>query len=138
MHTTSRPPTVKRVTIPIRELPTSLNGLRVALLTDVHIGPTVGKARMSTIVDVVNGETPGASISPPINPPDEVFISGDLTDGHVEHLGGALSPLDRLSPPLGTYFATGNHEYYHGRVHAWIERLETHKVGTYVMARTCR
>ncbi|CAJ0570781.1 unnamed protein product, partial [Mesorhabditis spiculigera] len=86
--------------------------LQIALLSDLHIGPSVGRKRVQTIVDVVNS----------INP-DIIAISGDLADGYVKDLGEAAKPLCELRSKYGVYFATGNHEYYHGNVEEWFTFL---------------
>ena len=44
--------------------------------------------------------------------PDVVLLVGDLTDGPVTELGEDLRPLADLRSPEGTYFVTGNHEFY--------------------------
>jgi predicted MPP superfamily phosphohydrolase len=86
---------------------------RIAQLSDVHVGPTIGKAFIDQIVDRVNAERP-----------DVVVITGDLVDGSVESLAEHVAPLARLAAPEGVYFITGNHEYYSGAV-AWCAHLET-------------
>ncbi|HSC88791.1 MAG TPA: metallophosphoesterase, partial [Polyangiaceae bacterium] len=54
--------------------------------------------------------------------PDLIAITGDLVDGSVEHLGRHAAPLAELSAPHGTWFVTGNHEYYSG-ADEWIDEL---------------
>uniref|UniRef100_A0A0K0D2C5 Metallophos domain-containing protein n=1 Tax=Angiostrongylus cantonensis TaxID=6313 RepID=A0A0K0D2C5_ANGCA len=87
--------------------------LRVVLLSDLHIGPTVGQKRMERIVQLTND----------LNP-DIIAISGDLADGFVKHFGQAASPLCFLMAKRGVYFATGNHEYMHGNVEEWFDFLK--------------
>jgi predicted MPP superfamily phosphohydrolase len=55
--------------------------------------------------------------------PDLVAIVGDLVDGTVGELGEAVAPLSDLSSRYGSYFVTGNHEYYSG-AQPWIAELE--------------
>ena len=52
-----------------------------------------------------------------------IAITGDVADGSVPDLAHHTEPLARLASRHGTYFVTGNHEYYSG-VHAWIRELE--------------
>ncbi|CAJ0570782.1 unnamed protein product, partial [Mesorhabditis spiculigera] len=87
--------------------------LNIALLSDIHIGPSVGKNRIVNIVEWTNNLEP-----------DIIAISGDLADGFVSSLGGAAEPICRLKSKYGVYFATGNHEYFHGNVDEWFEFLE--------------
>jgi hypothetical protein len=54
---------------------------------------------------------------------DLIAVTGDLVDGGVAQLRAHTEPLRNLSARYGTYFVTGNHEYYSG-VHAWVSELE--------------
>ncbi|RLK60536.1 metallophosphoesterase [Actinokineospora cianjurensis] len=104
------PPTVKRVAVPIGGLAPGLRGFRIAVVSDIHLGPLMGRAHTERIVRMIN-ETQ----------PDLVAMVGDLADGTVAELGGAAAPLGDLAAP--TYFVTGNHEYYSG-YQPWITELE--------------
>jgi hypothetical protein len=55
--------------------------------------------------------------------PDLVCVTGDLVDGSVKELGHAVSALSQLRSRHGSFFVTGNHEYYSGD-EAWTEALE--------------
>ncbi len=102
---------VERVKVPLRRLPASMSGLSIVQITDVHIGPTLGRGFLDRVVDQI------LALSP-----DLVVITGDLVDGTVEQLREHVAPLGRLRAPHGVFFVTGNHEYYSG-VDAWIEEL---------------
>jgi len=52
-----------------------------------------------------------------------VAVTGDLVDGSVSDLAPHVAPLADLSSRHGTFFVTGNHEYYSGAL-AWIAELE--------------
>jgi predicted MPP superfamily phosphohydrolase len=107
----SRTASVKRVDIPIRGLPTALEGFTIAQLSDIHVGPTIKSAYIQRIVDAVNRL--GA---------DAIAITGDLVDGSVAELREHIAPLAGLRARHGTFVVTGNHEYYAG-AHAWIDEL---------------
>jgi predicted MPP superfamily phosphohydrolase len=51
-----------------------------------------------------------------------VAVTGDLVDGSVAQLRSHVAPLRDLTSRHGTYFVTGNHEYYSG-VTAWVSEL---------------
>ncbi|WP_394787131.1 metallophosphoesterase [Rhodoferax sp.] len=104
---------VVRVNVPIADLPAALEGFSIAQISDIHVGPTIKKRYLERIVQRVNG----------LNA-DLVAITGDLVDGTVKSLGGHVSPLADLRSLHGTFFVTGNHEYYSG-AHAWIDKLRS-------------
>ena len=102
---------VVRVDVPIEGLPPAWHGFTVAQISDIHVGPTIGQRYVRRIVDRVN--TLGA---------DVVAITGDLVDGGVGELAAQVAPLADLRSRHGTFFVTGNHEYYSGAP-AWIDEL---------------
>jgi predicted MPP superfamily phosphohydrolase len=102
---------VVRVDIPIADLPEALQGFTIAQISDIHIGPTIRSGYVRAIVRRVNGL--GV---------DMVAVTGDLVDGSVAELAEHVAPLATLQSRHGTFFVTGNHEYYSG-AHAWIAEL---------------
>jgi uncharacterized protein len=105
------PVAVKRVRVVIDRLSASASGLRIVQLTDVHVGPTIGRDFIESIVAKVNALSP-----------DVIAITGDLVDGSVAELREHVAPLAGLRARYGVFFVTGNHEYYSG-VDAWIAHL---------------
>ncbi|XP_066503898.1 transmembrane protein with metallophosphoesterase domain [Hoplias malabaricus] len=108
----AQPPQVVEVEVPLQKLPASLDGLKIVLLSDIHLGPTVGRSKLQRIVTMVNELEP-----------DLVVIVGDLTDSQVSRLRNAAEPLGLIKTQLGSYFATGNHDYYTADVESWFEFL---------------
>lgn len=98
---------VKPLNITLTKLPKSLDGLRLAQITDLHIGPLIDGHWLRQVVTQVNA----------LNP-DLIVITGDLVDGSIDELQPHVAPLGDLEAPLGVYFITGNHEYYSG-VEEW-------------------
>ena len=111
---------VVTVDVPITGLPPGLNGFTVAQISDIHVGPTIKAAYLQGIVDAVNRLQP-----------DLVAITGDLVDGTVAELARHVAPLGALKSRHGTFFVTGNHEYYSGAP-AWIAELR--RLGITVLA----
>ncbi|MEW9900561.1 metallophosphoesterase [Chitinivorax sp. PXF-14] len=102
---------VKDVDVPLRGLPEALNGFTIAQISDIHVGPTIKRRYLEQIVDAVNALDA-----------DLIAVTGDLVDGSVPQLASHTAPLERLVARHGSYFVTGNHEYYSG-AHAWIAEL---------------
>ena len=102
---------VVRVDVPIAGLPAVLHGFSIAQISDIHVGPTIKGPYVAAIVAAVNRL--GA---------DMVAVTGDLVDGSVAQLREHVAPLAGLNSRHGTFFVTGNHEYYAG-AHAWIAEL---------------
>lgn len=102
---------VVHVEVPLKDLPVALEGFVIAQISDVHVGPTIKRPFVEAMVARVNGL--GA---------DLVAITGDLVDGSVHELGSHTQPLAQLASRHGTYFVTGNHEYYSGAP-AWIHEM---------------
>jgi predicted MPP superfamily phosphohydrolase len=104
-------PRVERIFLPVEGLPPDLKGLRIAQISDLHVGPTIRAEAVQKVVDRVLALKP-----------DLIAITGDLADGTPERLARHVAPLARLKAPLGVYYVTGNHEYYWG-AEAWIDKI---------------
>ena len=94
---------VVRVDIPLEAVGEELDGLTIAQISDVHVGPTIKGDYVRGIVERVNG----------LNP-DIIAVTGDMVDGRVEQLAGEAAPLGGLRARHGAFVVTGNHEYYAG------------------------
>jgi predicted MPP superfamily phosphohydrolase len=101
--TISRRPETKRVTVHVPDLDPALEGFRIAQISDVHIGQTLGRGFAQLVTDQVNALEA-----------DLVAVTGDLVDGSVARLREEVSPLGGLRGKHGVFYVTGNHEYYHG------------------------
>ena len=113
LYNARRPPRVKIVDVPMKDLPPALNGFKIAQISDMHIGPTIKRPAMKHVVATINRL--GV---------DVVAITGDLVDGNVYELSRHVAPLAGLRSRHGTFFVTGNHEYYSG-VMPWLKYLPT-------------
>jgi predicted MPP superfamily phosphohydrolase len=104
---------VHRMRIAIDRLTRGASGFRIVQITDVHVGPTIGRSFLTDVVARVNGLEP-----------DLVAITGDLVDGSVDELREQVEPLRDIRAKHGVFFVTGNHEYYSG-ADEWIAHLGT-------------
>lgn len=96
-------PQIKPVNIKLKSLPLAFEGLKIVQLSDIHIGPVLTQDFLLEVIQKVNNLKP-----------DMVFITGDLVDGTVDQLKDQIEVLQQLKSQYGTYFCTGNHEYYSG------------------------
>ncbi|MFF0090689.1 metallophosphoesterase [Streptomyces canus] len=106
-----RGPRVKRVTVPLAKLPRAAHGYRIAVVSDIHLSPVLGRGFAQKVVDTINSTRP-----------DLIAVVGDLVDGSVKDLGPAAAPLAQLEARHGSFFVTGNHEYFSG-AEQWVEEV---------------
>jgi hypothetical protein len=105
------PVAVKEVRVRLERLPKSMHGTSIIQISDLHVGPTIGRGFVDEIVRQVNALRP-----------DVIAITGDLVDGSVTALRDQVAPLADLRARYGAYFVTGNHEYYSG-TESWCREL---------------
>ena len=103
-----RPPALRAIELPLADLPQTLDGFRIVQLSDLHIGPLRGRRFAAALVARVNSRRA-----------DLVAVTGDLVDGKVERLASEVSPLAGLESRHGTFFVSGNHEYF-SRIDPWL------------------
>ena len=103
---------VKKIKIPIKDLPQDLSHLKIVQISDVHIGLTIDESYIRRMVDQIMQ----------LNA-DIIAITGDMVDGSPENLAARWAPLRELKARLGIYFVTGNHEYYSGALD-WLKTTE--------------
>lgn len=89
--------------VSVAGLPSAFDGLRVAVLTDIHHGPYLSRQRVRRIVQLANAQTP-----------DLAVILGDVVHRHPRYIAPAWEELSRLRAPLGVYAVLGNHDYWEG------------------------
>lgn len=111
--TALRRPDLLRVPVRLRRLDPAMDGFRIAVVSDIHLGPLRGRAHTERIVSMINATEP-----------DLVAVVGDLVDGTVAELGSAAQPLQDLVSREGTFFVTGNHEYFVEDTAEWLTELE--------------
>lgn len=96
-------PRVRWVRIVSDKLPAEAGSIRIALISDVHLGVTMGPRRLPTVLEPIQALKPDLLIS-----------VGDLVDGGAVHLEGAAARFAAIQPRYGKYAVLGNHEQYQG------------------------
>ncbi len=103
-----RPPQLRRVEIRLPRWPRALDRFRIVQISDLHIGPILGRRFAQRLVERVNALRA-----------DLVAVTGDLADGDARKLAGEVAPLAGLRAEHGTFFVTGNHDHYSG-AESWV------------------
>jgi hypothetical protein len=106
------PPGITRLVVPLARLDPRADGLRVAVVADLHVGPLYGAAQVERVVEIVDGLDA-----------DLVAVVGDMVSSAPGEVRGSAAPLRRIRSRYGTFFVTGNHEYYTGH-EEWIDAAE--------------
>lgn len=104
-----REPSVTRLDVPLPRLDRRADGLRVAVIADIHVGPLYGAGQAERMVRLVNRLDA-----------DIITVVGDMVSSEVGKVRQSAAPLRDLRSRYGAYFVTGNHEYYTGH-EEWIE-----------------
>jgi predicted MPP superfamily phosphohydrolase len=94
---------LERLEIKSAKLPPHLHQLKVAQISDLHLGLIVGERRLERVLSLIRGAEP-----------DLLVCTGDLVDAQMDHLNHLASLLDQVKPPLGKFAVLGNHEFYAG------------------------
>jgi len=84
------------------KFPGNGSDIRIALVSDTHIGSLIGEAWIKRIVNTINQAQP-----------DIVFLAGDIFDGNIDsikNIPGVISELRKINAPLGVYAVLGNHD----------------------------
>lgn len=98
---------VETVQLKLKKLPKSFSGLRVAQISDIHMGGWMNLERFQQVADLVLAAKP-----------DVLLITGDFLLGHrfteeirqaIEDLTGVLSSLAETIP---SFAVLGNHDYW--------------------------
>lgn len=94
---------VVRVRIATDRLPPGVASVRIAQISDLHLGLVHRNGKARVVAGIVAGERP-----------DIIVSTGDLVDGELDHVNGLSETFRNLRAPMGKYAVTGNHEYYRG------------------------
>ncbi|MDR1395072.1 MAG: metallophosphoesterase [Deltaproteobacteria bacterium] len=119
LYEAARVPRVRQTQASLAAWPAALDGLRVAILADMHISRFFDRPWVEAAVALTMAEKP-----------DLILLPGDMIDGTVAQRAEDVAPLAGLSAPLGVLAIVGNHEYY-SDVLAWLPAFE--KLGLKVL-----
>lgn len=97
---------VRRVKIPIRNLPDAFNGFRIVQISDIHTGSFTSDSPLREAVKLVNEQNP-----------DAIFFTGDLVNNRSDEALDYVDALKELKARHGVFSIFGNHDY--GDYYTW-------------------
>ena len=92
---------IRRVEIPMANLPDALDGMKIAQLSDIHLSGYISREDVRRAVDMANDLSPDLSV-----------VTGDFITGASDPLEDCIAEIRKLAAPLGIYGCNGNHEIY--------------------------
>ena len=92
---------VRRVEIPIPNLPSALDGMKIAQLSDIHLSSYMSRSQVRRAVHMANDL--GADLA---------VVTGDLITGAGDSIADCVEEIRHLCAPLGIWGCNGNHEIY--------------------------
>ena len=110
----SRSLRVKRLEAAIADLPAGLDGLRIAQISDTHVGPHTPQRHLRAVVAAVQA-----------GKPDLIAITGDQVDDYPRDVEVFARAFSGFQAPLGVFAIPGNHDVYAGwpEVRAGLEAM---------------
>ncbi len=93
----------RRLTVTLPGLPVAVDGLRVAQISDLHVGPQTPRRFLARVADRVRDARA-----------DIVAVTGDLVDDFPRDVDHYAAAFGALQAPLGVFAIPGNHEVYSG------------------------
>lgn len=101
-------PGITRLVLAFDDLPVEFDGIRLAQLSDLHVGPLVGPRTIEAWRHVVLREAP-----------DLILLTGDVVDSRAEEAGPFLEAFKDVVAPLGRFAILGNHDYFSDPAPIW-------------------
>jgi len=91
---------VNRVLVPVADLPTAFDGLRIVQLSDIHCGRFVSNIYLAEVIELARAQEA-----------DLIVLTGDYIHKGFEHIDAMAAELGKLKAPLGVFAVLGNHDF---------------------------
>jgi predicted MPP superfamily phosphohydrolase len=91
---------IRRVKVPLKNLPRQFHGMKIAQLSDIHSGSFFNKTAVKGGVELLMKEKP-----------DIAFFTGDLVNDRAMEVKDYINIFDKVKAPLGVHSVLGNHDY---------------------------
>ena len=98
---------IEHVNLRLPRLTPEFSGIRIAQISDIHMGGWMNAERLQMVVDLVIGQNP-----------DFLFLTGDFLVGHFfdknseQYLQDLISILSPLAKSIPSFGILGNHDYW--------------------------
>ena len=99
----SRRLVVREVDANVPGLPVAFDGVRIAQISDLHVGPQTSRRFLARVAAAVRKAAP-----------DIIAVTGDVVDDRAEDVPWYAAAFATLEAPLGVYVIPGNHDIYAG------------------------
>lgn len=104
---------VERVNIQLPRLPGAFDGITIAHLSDLHLGPYVTEAHLLQAVQMTNALKP-----------DVIVLTGDLVNSSWHYIQPCAAIISQFQAPLGTFAVLGNHDYWVGFLNLMVQSVK--------------
>lgn len=91
---------IRRVRVPLKNLPRAFHGIKIAQLSDIHSGSFFNKTAVKGGIEMLMNEKP-----------DIAFFTGDLVNDRAIEVKDYINIFDKVKAPLGVHSVLGNHDY---------------------------
>jgi len=98
--------TLHKKKIKFPNLPKSFHGLRIAQISDIHVGSFYNKKAVTKGIDLLLAQKP-----------DVIFFTGDIVNDQAKEMDDYYDVFSKLKAPMGVFSILGNHDY--GDYHSW-------------------
>ena len=91
----------EHISIPSKKIAADVGRVRIAQISDVHLGLIIGEERLKAIIQEVQKAKPDILVS-----------TGDLLDAQPDKVEFFIDRINEVFVPHGKFAVTGNHEVY--------------------------
>lgn len=103
---------IERVNVALSRLPSAFDGVTIAHLSDLHLGPYVTEQHLLDAVKLTNALKP-----------DAILLTGDLVNSSWRYIQPCAEIISKFQAPLGVFAVLGNHDYWVGYLNLTLQSI---------------